>query len=192
MPTLLKIDVSPRGDYSVSRQLGKTLEATWLAANPGGTVITRDLSKTPLPFVDLPWVAAAYSTPDQHTPEQAAAIKVSDDLIAELSPPTKSSSTAPSTTSPCPPRSKPGSTTSSASTRPSTPNTKASPAAAKSPPSSPAAATTAPARTSKRWTSSRPTLKLIFGFIGITDVTVHLAGDTTAVSLWARPPWKPT
>ena len=84
MPTLLKIDVSPRGDYSISRKLSAEFAEQWKAAHSGGTIVIRDLATTSLPFVDLPWIMGAYSTPDQHTPEQAAAIKVSDTLTAEL------------------------------------------------------------------------------------------------------------
>jgi FMN-dependent NADH-azoreductase len=84
MSTLLKIDVSPRGDYSVSRKLSAEYAAQWQAAHPDGKVVVRDLVKTDLPFVDMPWIAAAYSTPDQHTPEHAAAIKISNFLTAEL------------------------------------------------------------------------------------------------------------
>ena len=84
MPTLLKIDASPRGDYSVSRKLSGEFAEQWKKTHTDGTVVVRDLTKTNLPFVDLPWIAGAYSTPDQHTPEQKAALKVSDDLIAEL------------------------------------------------------------------------------------------------------------
>lgn len=84
MSTLLKIDVSPRGDYSVSRKLVAEFAEQWKQANPAGTIVTRDLTRTDLPFVDLPWIAGAYSTPDQHTPEQKAALSVSDALIAEL------------------------------------------------------------------------------------------------------------
>ena len=83
MPTLLKIDVSPRGDYSVSRKLTAKFAEQWKQTH-SGTVIDRDLVKTDLPFVDLPWILGAYTAPDQHTPEQKSAIKVSDDLIAEL------------------------------------------------------------------------------------------------------------
>lgn len=84
MPTLLKIDVSPRGDYSISRKLGQTFADAWKQKHPSDKLIERDLFTTNLPYVDTPWIAAAYSTPDQHTPEQKAAIKISDDLIAEL------------------------------------------------------------------------------------------------------------
>jgi FMN-dependent NADH-azoreductase len=84
MAKLLRIEISPRGDYSVSRQLGQAVTEEWQSKNPGGEVKVRDLSGEGLPFVDLPWIVAAYSTPDQHTPEQKAAIKVSDDLVDEL------------------------------------------------------------------------------------------------------------
>jgi FMN-dependent NADH-azoreductase len=82
--TLLHIEVSPRGDWSVSRHLRPAVAAEWKTNNPDGKVIHRDLSAKPLPTVDLPWIAAAYSTPDQRTPEQAAAIKVSNELVDEL------------------------------------------------------------------------------------------------------------
>jgi FMN-dependent NADH-azoreductase len=83
MSKLLCIDVSPRGDYSTSRKLADAVVAHWKQKNPGSEVITRDVSKG-LPIVDLPWIAGAYSTPDQHTPEHKAALKLSDELIAEL------------------------------------------------------------------------------------------------------------
>lgn len=84
MPTLLHVDVSSRGDYSVSRKLSAAFVETWKSKNPGGKVIERDLSQTDLPFVDLPWIAGAYATPDQLTPEHKQALKVSDELIGEL------------------------------------------------------------------------------------------------------------
>lgn len=84
MPTLLHLDVSPRGDYSVSRHLSEAVAQEWKKNNPGGRVIYRDLSHKPLPFVDLPWIAAAYSTPDQHTAEQQRAIAVSNELVDEV------------------------------------------------------------------------------------------------------------
>ncbi|MDN7177201.1 NAD(P)H-dependent oxidoreductase [Caballeronia sp. SEWSISQ10-4 2] len=84
MPTLLAIEVSPRLDYSTSRKLTGEFIEKWKLEHPGGSVIIRDLIKTHLPFVDLPWIGGAFTPPEQHTPELAAAIKVSDDLIAEL------------------------------------------------------------------------------------------------------------
>lgn len=84
MATLLHLDVSPRGDWSVSRHLSNSVVEEWKKKNLGGKVIYRDLSVSPLPLVDLPWIAAAFSTPDQHTPEQKAAIAVSDELVDEV------------------------------------------------------------------------------------------------------------
>ena len=84
MPTLLQIDVSPRGDYSVSRKLNAAFAEEWKSKHPGGTVVVRDLTKTLLPFVDLPWIGGAYSPPEQHTEEQKAALKISDELVEEL------------------------------------------------------------------------------------------------------------
>lgn len=84
MPTLLKIDVSPRGDYSISRKLSAVFTEQWKATHRGGKVITRDLAKTELPYVELPWIMAAYSDPSTHNDEQKTAIQIGNDLIAEL------------------------------------------------------------------------------------------------------------
>jgi FMN-dependent NADH-azoreductase len=84
MPTLLVIEVSPRLDYSTSRKLTAVFVEKWKAANPLGTVVVRDLVKTDLPFIDLPWIGGAFTPSDTHSPESKAAIKVSDDLVAEL------------------------------------------------------------------------------------------------------------
>ena len=84
MPTLLAIGVSPRYDYSTSRKLTSLFVEKWQAAHHGGKVIDRDLQKSNLPFVDLPWIGGAFTPAEQHSPESAAAIKVSDNLVAEL------------------------------------------------------------------------------------------------------------
>ena len=84
MSTLLVIEASPRYDYSTSRKLTAVFVERWKTENPGGTVIVRDLMKTNLPFVDLPWIMGAFTPADTHSPESAAAIKVSNDLVAEL------------------------------------------------------------------------------------------------------------
>jgi FMN-dependent NADH-azoreductase len=84
MPTLLKIDVSPRGDHSISRKLSQQFAEEWQKAHTGGKIIIRDLATTNLPFVELPWISAAYSDPTTHNEEQKAALKIGDDLIAEL------------------------------------------------------------------------------------------------------------
>jgi FMN-dependent NADH-azoreductase len=84
MAQILHIDASPRGDRSVSRTLAKQFIADWLAAHPGDTVTYRDLGHAPVPFVTEAWIAAAYSSPEQHTPEQADAIRISNELVDEF------------------------------------------------------------------------------------------------------------
>ncbi len=84
MPTLLHIDASPRGDYSISRKVSAAFAESWKKQNSAGKVIRRDLDKTPLTFVDMNWIAGAYSTPDQLTEEHKKALALSDELIGEL------------------------------------------------------------------------------------------------------------
>lgn len=84
MTTLLAINSSPRYELSTSRKLTSLFVEKWRAAHLGGEVVERDLVKTTLPFVDLPWIGGAFTPPEQHSPESAAAIKISNDLVAEL------------------------------------------------------------------------------------------------------------
>ena len=84
MPSLLAIEVSPRHEFSASRKLTALFIDQWKAAHPGAAVVTRDLTKTPPPFVDLAWIGGAYTPREQHSPESAAAIKISDDLVGEI------------------------------------------------------------------------------------------------------------
>lgn len=84
MATLLHINVSPRGNYSFSRQLGHAAVQAWKERNPGGRVIERDLAKTPLTFVDLDWIAGAFSPPESHNENHKRALALSDELISEL------------------------------------------------------------------------------------------------------------
>ncbi len=84
MPHLLKIDVSPRGERSISRHLGQQFLSDWQKNHAGGQVTTRDLATNNLPYVDIQWIVGAYSKPDEQTEAHKSALKVSDDLIAEL------------------------------------------------------------------------------------------------------------
>ena len=85
MPTLLHIDASPRGDASLSRQLSAAYAAKWKESHANGKIIRRDLTTTKdLTFVDLAWIAGAYSAPDTRSDESKKALEISDTLIAEL------------------------------------------------------------------------------------------------------------
>jgi len=83
-PTLLAIEVSPRSDHSISRKLTAEFVRQWKAAHADGSVVFRDLVDTRLPFVDQSWIQGAFTSPATHSAEAAEAIRVSDDLVAEL------------------------------------------------------------------------------------------------------------
>jgi len=84
MAHILHIDSSPRGERSHSRKLTHRFITDWKNAHPQDTVTYRDLGHHPVPHVDESWIAAAYSAPDTHSPEQQRAISVSDTLVDEL------------------------------------------------------------------------------------------------------------
>jgi FMN-dependent NADH-azoreductase len=85
MPILLALDVSPRGERSISRALGTRFVEHWEARNPGGTVIYRDLNASRIPYMDNDWIAGVYAPPDvERTPEMQKALALSAELIAEL------------------------------------------------------------------------------------------------------------
>jgi len=83
MPTLLHIDSSPL-ESSVSRELTREYVKAWKAKNPAGNVITRDLSKGAPRPLDTAWIHASFTDPGARSPEQKAALAVSDELIAEV------------------------------------------------------------------------------------------------------------
>lgn len=84
MPTLLHLDSSPRGEASVSHALTAEFERNWLAANPDGKVIYRDLYSTDLKPIDGAWIGAAFTPSDARTDEQKQILALSDELVAEL------------------------------------------------------------------------------------------------------------
>jgi FMN-dependent NADH-azoreductase len=81
---LLHIDASPRGDRSHTRRLTRELIDAWLRERPGDDVRQLDVGHRPPPHVDEPWIAAAFTAPDERTPAMREALRVSDELIAQL------------------------------------------------------------------------------------------------------------
>jgi FMN-dependent NADH-azoreductase len=84
MAHLLHIDSSPRGERSHSRRMTREFVEQWKQAHPGDTVTYRDLGRNPVPHVDEPWIAAAFTSPEQRTPELWEAIGISDRLVDEF------------------------------------------------------------------------------------------------------------
>lgn len=83
MPTLLHLDSSPL-ESSITRELTREFVKTWKAAHPDGKVIYRDVAADSPRPVDAAWIGAAYTPDEAQTAEHKAALKLSDELIAEL------------------------------------------------------------------------------------------------------------
>lgn len=81
---ILHLISSPRGQASFSLKLGNAIVEKLTAANPGSTVKTHDLVKTPFPHLEEVHINSFFTPLENHTPEQKVAIKHSDDAIAEL------------------------------------------------------------------------------------------------------------
>ena len=84
MPTLLVVESSPRGEHSMSRGLTKLFVENWMKNHPDGRVVERDLMKTDLPFVTLPWLGAYFTPAEQHTAEMKDLLRLSDELVEEI------------------------------------------------------------------------------------------------------------
>ncbi|KAM3100773.1 FMN-dependent NADH-azoreductase [Phormidesmis sp. 146-12] len=84
MAHLLHLDSSPRGERSHSRKLTREFIEQWKQIHPTATVTYRDIGRNPIPHVDEPWIAAAFTPPEQHTPELQKAIYFSDRLVDEF------------------------------------------------------------------------------------------------------------
>ena len=84
MPALLVVESSARGEHSMSRALTRLFVEQWMRKYPGSHVIERDLMKSNLPFVNLPWLGAYFAPPEQHTPEMKDQLSLSNELVDEV------------------------------------------------------------------------------------------------------------
>jgi FMN-dependent NADH-azoreductase len=81
---ILHLISSPRGEASFSIKLGNAIVDKLLEANPGSTVKTHNLVNTPFPHLEEVHLQSFFTPAEQHSPELAAAVKHSDDAIAEI------------------------------------------------------------------------------------------------------------
>ncbi|NCP39209.1 MAG: FMN-dependent NADH-azoreductase [Rhodoferax sp.] len=81
---ILQINASARRNGANSTQLANTIVARLQAVNPGATLTLRDLAATPHPVLDEAGLGALFSPADQRTLEQAARVALDDALIAEI------------------------------------------------------------------------------------------------------------
>nr|WP_305089167.1 FMN-dependent NADH-azoreductase [Massilia sp. YIM B04103] len=78
------INSSVRSSGSLSRQLSAEFIAKWRAANPGDSIVERDLAAQPVPHLSEEMMGAFFTAPEQRNAAQAAVVKTSDALVAEL------------------------------------------------------------------------------------------------------------
>lgn len=69
---------------SVSTRLANELTVGLRAANPGASLVVRDLAVQPLPVLDEAALGALFTPAADRTPGQAARVALNDELIAEL------------------------------------------------------------------------------------------------------------
>jgi len=84
MPTLLNLQSSPRGTDSISRVLSQAFVEEWERNHPEGYVVLRDLAESHLPFVGVPWITGMFLPAEKRSSEMQEALKISDELIAEI------------------------------------------------------------------------------------------------------------
>lgn len=80
---ILQITTSVRGDASESTRVTNQIVARLTAANPGATIVRRDLGAQPHPLLDGAALGALFTPADQRTAEQLARVQLDDALILE-------------------------------------------------------------------------------------------------------------
>jgi FMN-dependent NADH-azoreductase len=83
--TLFRLDASINPANSSSRAIADIVEAEWQAANPGGTIVRKNLGNEPLP--STAWIGAlgaSWAPEEARTGEQRAALALAVGLAGEL------------------------------------------------------------------------------------------------------------
>jgi len=82
--TLLQIRSSIFSDGGESSRLAERFVSAWREANRDGTVVVRDLARSPVPHLDAARFGAFLAKPGERTEAQQAVVDYSDALIGEL------------------------------------------------------------------------------------------------------------
>ena len=80
---ILQINSSARSTGSESTRVADSIVARLETANPGASIVRRDLAVNPHPPIDEAALGALFTPAEQRTPEQAARVALDDVLIAE-------------------------------------------------------------------------------------------------------------
>jgi len=81
---ILQINSSARSQGSNSTRVADSIVERLRAADPGASLVVRDLARNPHPVLDEAALGALFTPDEQRTPEQAARVALDDALIAEI------------------------------------------------------------------------------------------------------------
>lgn len=81
---ILQIISSARGAASYSTRLSQGIIDKLLAAHPGSTVVVRDVAAQPFPHLEEAHLQAYFTPAEGRSPEQQAAVRHSDEAIAQV------------------------------------------------------------------------------------------------------------
>ena len=81
---ILQINGSARSQAGNSTRLANDIVARLQAANPNARLTVRDLGANPHPMLDAAALGALFTPAEQRTPDQAARVALDDALIAEV------------------------------------------------------------------------------------------------------------
>jgi FMN-dependent NADH-azoreductase len=84
MKTLLQINSSMFAENGQSTRLANSFVAKWRAANPGATVVVRDVATEAVPHLNAQRIGAFMTKQEERTAEQKAVVDFSDALIDEI------------------------------------------------------------------------------------------------------------
>jgi len=84
MKKVLHIISSPRTEASVSRKLGKAVVEKIIEKYPDSIVKERDLDKGQFPHLEERHINSFFTPEENRSPEQQQAVQLSDEVIAEL------------------------------------------------------------------------------------------------------------
>jgi FMN-dependent NADH-azoreductase len=81
---ILQINASARSEGAQSTRLADIIVEHLRAGNPDAELVLRDLARNPHPVLDEPALQALFTDPEARTAEQRARVALDDALIAEI------------------------------------------------------------------------------------------------------------
>ncbi len=85
MTQILSIQASARKNRSLTRALSEDFLSAWRSHEPDVSIVTRDFTEHPPPFVTEDWIAAAFAKEsDRKSEAELAVLAYSDEVIREV------------------------------------------------------------------------------------------------------------